>query len=123
MGDIFFCQFPGDPEEGRTATPLQGVGSDRPPSSLPSGELGLRQIPLHLQHPTVELEYVVPAGGPISLRIYDRMGRQVATLVDGQRQAGLYTERWDGDALPNGVYVAVLDAGTGRVLRKIVLLR
>lgn len=124
MGDIYFCQFPGDPGGGRVTTPLQSEGgSDRPATALPPTAAGLRQLSVHLQHPAVELEYVVPADGAVSLKIHDRLGREVAALVEAERKSGLYTQRWGGDAWPAGVYIAVLRAGEETIRRPIVLLK
>jgi hypothetical protein len=124
MGDVFFCQFPGDPGAGRAATKLKAHGgSDEPSTSLPLDTVGLRQIPPHLRHPTVELEYVVPDHGPVTLTVHDRTGRQVAVLVDARKTAGLYLEQWDGGELPAGIYVAVLKTEADRVVQRIIFLR
>ena len=124
MGDVCFCQFPGDPGGGRVTTPLHAEsGSDRPSTSLPLNAAGLRQIAPHLQHPAVELEYVVPADGAVSLKIYDRLGREAAALVEAERKSGLYTQRWDAERWPPGVYIAILRAGEETAYRRILLLK
>jgi hypothetical protein len=124
MGDIFHCRFPGDPGAGRTETPVPvGDVSTAPdvPGTVP--ELDLRQLYPHLANPAVELEYALPAAGPVSLRIYDVHGREVTVLADADREMGLYTERWDGGDLPAGIYIAVLASGDLEMAKKIVLLR
>jgi len=124
MGDVFFCNFPGDPGEGRTAIPLRDAGGSAGSAPfLPLTEVGLRQSPPHLLQPAVQLEYVVPADADVSLKIHDRMGRQAAVLVDAPQKAGLHSQRWDAEGWPAGVYVAVLRVGEETVLRRIVLLQ
>ena len=64
-------------------------------------------------------------GGFVSLRIFDLLGREVATLVNDIRSAGVYTVHWDASSLPSGIYFARLDQGAGGSMqsetRKIVL--
>jgi hypothetical protein len=123
MGDTFFCAFPGDPKGGHTNTPVP-ITSPTGRSSSPSvTEAELRQIYPNLLRPALELEYTVPADGPVSLRIYDLNGRQAAALVDVEMRMGVYTERWDGEELPGGVYVAELKAGDEKVLKRIVVIQ
>jgi hypothetical protein len=44
------------------------------------------------------------------LKIFDVLGKEVATLVKEVRLAGLYTVRWDASSLPSGVYNCRLQA-------------
>ncbi len=56
------------------------------------------------------IEYALPASGPVRLAVYDALGREVATLVDGVRQAGAHVAVFDGSSLPSGVYLYRLEA-------------
>jgi len=121
--DEFYCLFPGDPGQGQTRTPLSASSVSGESSSVLSlTEVGLRQIPLFSQHPTVLLEYVVPADANVLLKIYDRTGREVTTLIDAFQHTGQYSQKWNSEDWPAGVYVAVLKVGDKRVLKRIVLL-
>jgi hypothetical protein len=42
---------------------------------------------------------------------YDLLGREVALLVDAQKQTGPYEVRWDASAMPSGIYVCRIQAG------------
>jgi len=64
----------------------------------------------------------------VDLVIYNLAGQEVATLVDGPRESGVYTLRWDGrdDAgreLASGIYLYRLQAGEQVETRKLLLLR
>ncbi len=63
-----------------------------------------------------DLEYV-------SLRVYDLLGREVATLVHQRMGPGIYTVRFDGARLASGVYIVGLRAGGFTQKRKMLLLR
>lgn len=75
---------------------------------------------------TTEIPYSLPAAGRVSLRVFDVSGRLVATLVDGERPAGVSRAAWDGKdasgrSLPAGIYFAKLSAAgverTARIMR------
>jgi hypothetical protein len=58
-----------------------------------------------------------------TLRVYDILGRAVATLVDGRIQPGMHTVRWDASGSPSGIYVARLVSGKETMSRKLLLLK
>jgi flagellar hook assembly protein FlgD len=64
---------------------------------------------------------------PVRLTVYNVLGRQVATLVDGFERAGRWSVTWDGRdvagiAVPSGAYVYRLDAGDFVQARTMLLL-
>ncbi len=74
------------------------------------------------------LSFSLERAGQVRLSIHDAAGRHVATIADGRREAGTHAARWDGRdgsgrALPNGVYLAVLEAHGERASRKIAHVR
>ncbi|GEM_PF-3316512 len=78
-------------------------------------------------NPATRIRYSVARVQFVSLKIYDVMGREVATLVNREIPAGSYEARWDGrDALgqrvTSGVYVYRLQAGGLVQTRKMLLL-
>ena len=54
--------------------------------------------------------YDVPKPGPVSVEVYDMLGRRVRRLATGTREAGRHTVSLRSDGLPNGVYVVRLFA-------------
>ena len=72
----------------------------------------------------VTVPFEVAAAGPVRLAAYDVLGREVAVLVDGDRDAGAHQARLDVGALAAGVYVVRLVAGsTESRLRRLTAVR
>jgi hypothetical protein len=74
------------------------------------------------------ISYVTTMPGRVSLKVYDRIGRLVQTLVDEHQTAGEKSLVWNGidinsRTVPNGVYFLRLEAQNEIALRKLVLLR
>ena len=69
------------------------------------------------------IEYTLPEAQEVTLEVYDVLGRRVATLENGRRQAGRHTLRLDGGSLPSGVYFGRLKAGEQTRSQKITVVR
>lgn len=74
-------------------------------------------------NPWTEIRYHLSSSGTVRLAIYDPLGREIATLVNGRQPAGTHTVRWDGTALAGGVYYCMLRAGSFVQTRALVLLK
>lgn len=82
-------------------------------------------------NPTTSLEFSVPAfetsAGSVrrfvSLKVYDILGREVATVVNELLMPGHYNVKFDATDLSSGTYFYVLSAGAHRLTRKMLLLR
>jgi len=59
----------------------------------------------------------------VSLKIFDLLGRELATLVDGRIAAGPHIIEWDAEGVPGGVYFYRLTADGFNETRKMVVLR
>ncbi|MFN0159458.1 MAG: T9SS type A sorting domain-containing protein [Bacteroidota bacterium] len=59
----------------------------------------------------------------VSLKVYDILGREVATLVDGKQNAGNYRVEFNGGRLGSGVYFYRLEAGKFVEQRKMILMK
>jgi hypothetical protein len=59
----------------------------------------------------------------VSLKVYDVLGREVATLVDRELAPGSYQIQFDGSNLPSGVYIVRLIAGSYSESRKMLLIK
>jgi hypothetical protein len=46
------------------------------------------------------------------MKVYDMLGREVATLVNGVKEAGTYSAIFDGEKFASGVYIARFTAQT-----------
>ena len=63
-------------------------------------------------NPTTNLRFSIPEARFVTLKIFDVLGRVIATLVNEEKQQGTYSLAWDAAAVPSGMYVARLSAGS-----------
>jgi sugar lactone lactonase YvrE len=74
-------------------------------------------------NPSTVISYQIASTGKVSLKVYDILGREVATLVNDMKAAGNYTATFNASKLPSGVYFYRLQAGTFTQTKKLVLLK
>ena len=74
-------------------------------------------------NPTTNIGFRVANFGLVTLKIYDVLGKEVATLVNEYKSAGEYKVEFDASVLPSGVYFYQLKAGSFVETKKMVLLR
>lgn len=74
-------------------------------------------------NPTTTISYSVPKAGPVTLKVYNILGQQVATLFSGRQTAGSHIVTFDGSRLASGVYFYVLKAGNTQITKKLMLLK
>ncbi len=69
------------------------------------------------------LGYALPETGTVTVTVYDVLGRQVATLVDGEVEAGTHTVRLDAAGLAPGTYLVRLQAGDQELTQDVTLVK
>ena len=74
-------------------------------------------------NPSTKICWQVPVGGWQTLKIYDVLGNEVATIVDEYEPAGSYEVEWDASNYPSGVYFYQLKADYYIETRKMILLK
>jgi hypothetical protein len=73
-------------------------------------------------NPSTKVQFAVPENGNVSLRVYNVIGQEVATLFNGAAEAGnLYTANFDGSHMASGLYFSVLEYGNQRVTNKMMM--
>ena len=94
-----------------------GEGQDVPTS------FALHQNYPNSFNPTTEIRYQTSEVSHVSLKVYDILGREVATLVDGVEEAGYKSVKFDAGGLSSGVYLYQLKAGAFVASRKLLVLK
>lgn len=79
-------------------------------------------------NPETEISFALPMAASVTLRIYDILGREVATLVDGSKESGYHTVTCDGRdsggrEVPSGIYFYHLVSGQFSDTKRMVLLK
>jgi ligand-binding sensor domain-containing protein len=74
-------------------------------------------------NPTTEIRFSIPKFSFVNLRIFDLLGRKVATLVNDQCRAGTCSVKWDAHNLPSGVYFYQLRTGFFVETKKLLLMK
>lgn len=74
-------------------------------------------------NPVTQISYALPEPSHVVLKVFDVLGREVATLVDGYKEAGYYEATWDATNVPSGVYFYKLTAGSYTRVKKMILMR
>ncbi len=74
-------------------------------------------------NPTTNIDFSLPQASDVELQVYDVLGRHVATLIDGKRQAGSYSVNFDASNLSSGVYLYRLNTAEVTRTRKMLLIK
>lgn len=69
------------------------------------------------------INFSLAEASKVSIKVFDLAGRTVATLVDGQMNAGSHVASWNAEASPAGLYLVKMEAGSFNDTRKITLLK
>ncbi|HTY58526.1 MAG TPA: alpha-amylase family glycosyl hydrolase [Bacteroidota bacterium] len=72
-------------------------------------------------NPATTITYEIRTAGEVTLKVYDLLGREVATLANGYQSAGTYTASFDASRLSSGVYFYRLQSGSFVNTKKMVL--
>ena len=72
---------------------------------------------------STSITYSVDQRQYVTLKIYDLLGREIGTPVDGVKERGLYEITFDGAGLASGVYLYSLQAGASTKIQKMILLK
>ncbi len=74
-------------------------------------------------NPSTVISYQLAAGNQVSIKVYDLLGREVATLVNEKKPAGTFEVEFDGSNFSSGVYFYSLKAGDFLQTKKLILLK
>lgn len=104
------------------------VTAVEPPTASVPFAFDLQQNYPNPFNPTTAISFQLSANSFVTLKVFDLLGREIATLVDGEQAAGRYTIRWEGkndrgESVSSGIYLYQLRSGTNVSTRKMVFLK
>lgn len=74
-------------------------------------------------NPSTIISYQLPMNSYVTLKVYDVLGREVASLVNEKKEAGAYSVQWNASGFSSGIYLCRLDASGKIEIRKMLLLK
>jgi hypothetical protein len=88
-----------------------------------TGKFNLEQNYPNPFNPSTVIRYEVPARLHVTISVFNTLGQQVATLVDGFEEAGHHEFRFDASGLASGVYFYRLRAGEYLATKRLLLIQ
>jgi hypothetical protein len=87
-----------------------------------------RTLALHQNYPnpfnpSTQIHFSLPQTSNVQLQVFDLLGRNVATLVDGPMASGQHQVSFDASDLTSGLYLYTITAGTQRISRTMTLIK
>jgi hypothetical protein len=92
-------------------------------SGTKPGDFALRQNYPNPFNPTTNIKYRLMNKGHVTLKVFNMLGQEVATLVNKAQNAGEYAVAFDASKLTSGIYVYRLETGNYSLSRKMLLLK
>lgn len=98
----------------------------------PIGVSGTHEIPKEFKleqnypnpfNPTTNIKYSVPKNGNVSLKVYDALGNEVTTIIDGFMKAGVYNAEFNGTNLSSGIYFYILKTSEFSSAKKMAIIK
>ena len=74
-------------------------------------------------NPTTKISYSVPKTSFVELKVYDLLGRAVATLVNSEQAVGTHSVSFDAKGLSSGVYLYTMKAGDFTATKSLLLVK
>jgi len=101
----------------QVATSIRAIGGDVP------NEYSLGQNYPNPFNPSTTIEFSIPSTDLVTLKIYNLLGEEIATLVNEQKAPGAYRVEWNAGGLASGLYFYTLRANTFAQTRKLMLIK
>ena len=114
------------PPSNQVGTRLQGGPPSKivaDPGSNESIVYSLSQNYPNPFNPTTTINYSIKTVGEVTLKVYDMLGTEVASLVNEVKEPGNYSVTFNAANLPSGMYVYILSTGNFIETKKLILLK
>jgi len=104
---------------GISNTPPSGTGDEL--SAIT--EYNLSQNYPNPFNPSTNISFQLPFASKVTLKVYDLLGKEIATLIDGYKNAGIFEVNFNAGELSSGMYFYRLEAGNYSQTKKMILLK
>ena len=74
-------------------------------------------------NPSTQIDYALPQRSSVTLRVFNLLGIEVATLASGVQEAGKHVATFDAARFSSGIYFYRLQAGNVSITKKMVLMK
>ena len=74
-------------------------------------------------NPSTKIEFSVPRASQVNLKVYNVLGKEIATLVNKYLETGNYKVNFSGADLPSGIYIYKFNSGSFSDIKKMILLK
>ena len=74
-------------------------------------------------NPSTSIKFDIPAESFVRLQVFDLLGREVSTLVNGNFKPGSYTVAFNASELASGFYIYRINAGSFTSIKKMILIK
>lgn len=74
-------------------------------------------------NPNTSIRYCLPERGYVSIKIFNLLGQEIATLIDGIQDAGNKSVAWNAAKFPSGLYIYRLSTNEGIQMKRMLLIK
>ena len=74
-------------------------------------------------NPSTKITYSVSEESPVTIKVYDLIGQEIAVLVDDVKEPGFYSVTFDALGLSSGIYIYQMRAGNFTSVKKMSVLK
>jgi hypothetical protein len=112
------------------------IATNELPPPPPSVASAVKELPKEFRleqnypnpfNPSTTINYALPSAVHVTLKVYNTLGQEIATLVDGVQEAGYRSVRFEMNSaaggIPSGIYMYRLSAGTFTDVKKMVVIK
>lgn len=110
-------------QNGTVLKLIDNITGIEPVNNILPSEYKLAQNYPNPFNPSTTIEFSIPVSGHVSLKVYDALGKEVASILNDYRSAGNYSEQFVGTDLTSGVYYYQLTSGNFKETKKFMLVK
>jgi carboxypeptidase T len=127
-GTLTLSASPGVTSKNR----VRMIATSELPPSPPAGESVVKELPKEFRleqnypnpfNPSTTINYALPNSIHVTLKVYNTLGQEIATLIDGMQDAGYRSVRFEMNNIPSGIYIFRLTAGSFTDVKKMVIIK